>query len=278
MKLALGPVLTIMLSLALFHSGDAMGAAAVTASPSPTAVDPSVNPSASPTSSPTPTDKPSPKPTPTRLPYVTNFDWGQYSLVDASSPWVIVNKLTPLNPKTYQPKTLIEPKLGSAGKNPYSMRLARPAANALVRMARAMKADGAGTLVLQSGYRSYATQKYVHARQVARFGKAKGEALAARPGFSEHQTGLAADVAAVGQKCVIQVCFAKTKAGKWLAANAFKYGFVMRYQDGQTETTGYQFEPWHFRFVGVALATEVRYQHMRSLEQFWELPAAPNYQ
>jgi D-alanyl-D-alanine carboxypeptidase len=104
-----------------------------------------------------------------------------------------------------------------------------------------------------------------------------GEALAARPGYSEHQTGLAADVSASGQGCVIQVCFAKTKAGKWLAANAWQYGFILRYPDGQTKTTGYQFEPWHFRYVGVQLATEMKSQNITVLEKFWNLPAAPAY-
>ena len=147
----------------------------------------------------------------------------------------------------------------------------------MLRMARAMKTAGAGTLVLQSAYRSFASQTAVHARQVARLGKAKGEALAARPGFSEHQTGLAADVAAVSQGCVIQICFAKTKAGSWLASNAYLYGFILRYPKGQTAITGYQFEPWHFRFVGVSLAGQMHRDGIKTLESFWKLPAAPAY-
>ena len=70
---------------------------------------------------------------------------------------------------------------------------------------------------------------------------------------------------------------AKTKAGKWLAANAWQYGFILRYPDGQTATTGYQFEPWHFRYVGVELATEMKSQNITVLEKFWKLPAAPSY-
>ena len=144
-------------------------------------------------------------------------------------------------------------------------------------MKAGMKKAGAGTLILNSGYRSYQTQVVVHSNQVSRLGLKAGEALAARPGHSEHQTGLAADVSASGQGCAIQVCFAKTKAGKWLAANAWQYGFVLRYPNGQTKITGYQFEPWHFRYVGVELATEMKSLNVSVLEKFWNLPAAPSY-
>ena len=195
------------------------------------------------------------------------FNPGAYSLTKANSLWVVANKQRPLNPITYKPT------LGYFK----GVALAKVAATALTQMAAGMAKDKAGTLLLNSGYRSYDTQKIVHARQVSRLGLKAGEALAARPGYSEHQTGLAADVSASGQGCVIQVCFAKTKAGKWLAANAWQYGFILRYPDGQTKVTGYQFEPWHFRFVGVQLATEMKSQNISVLEKFWQLPAAPSY-
>lgn len=184
---------------------------------------------------------------------------------EASSIWVVVNKQRPLNPITYTPA-----KFGSVN-------LAKPAADAFLKMKSGMKQAGVGTLILNSGFRSYNTQVGVHKKQVARYGLKAGEALAARPGYSEHQTGLAADVSALGQGCTIQVCFAKTKGGKWLAANSWKYGFILRYPDGQTATTGYQFEPWHFRYVGVELATEMKTQGVTVLEKFWQLPAAPSY-
>lgn len=195
------------------------------------------------------------------------FNPTAYTLTKASSLWVVANKQRPLNPITYKPS------LGYFKGVP----LAKATAKALTQMAAGMAKDKAGTLLLNSGYRSYETQKIVHARQVSRLGLKAGEALAARPGYSEHQTGLAADVSASGQGCVIQVCFAKTKAGKWLAANAWQYGFILRYPDGQTKVTGYQFEPWHFRYVGVQLATEMKSQNIATLEKFWQLPAAPSY-
>jgi D-alanyl-D-alanine carboxypeptidase len=195
------------------------------------------------------------------------FNPGAYSLTKASSLWVVANKQRPLNPITYKPV------IGYFK----GVQIAKVAAAALSKMAAGMLKDKAGTLNLNSGYRSYDTQVSIHDRQVKRLGLKAGEALAARPGYSEHQTGLAADVSAAGQGCNIQVCFAKTKAGKWLAANAWQYGFILRYPDGQTPTTGYQFEPWHFRYVGVELATEMKSQNITVLEKFWKLPAAPSY-
>lgn len=213
---------------------------------------------------------PVPNPTPTpSTPVVCGvcFNPGAYSLTKASSLWVVANKQRPLNPITYKPE------IGYFK----GVQVAKVTAAALTKMAAGMLKDKAGTLLLNSGYRSYDTQVAVHDRQVKRLGIKAGEALAARPGYSEHQTGLAADVSAAGQGCTIQVCFAKTKAGKWLAANAWQYGFILRYPDGQTATTGYQFEPWHFRFVGVELATEMKSQNITVLEKFWKLPAAPSY-
>jgi D-alanyl-D-alanine carboxypeptidase len=84
-------------------------------------------------------------------------------------------------------------------------------------------------------------------------------------------------VSARGQGCAIYPCFAKTTAGKWLAANAYQYGFVLRYANGQTAMHGYQFEPWHFRYVGVEIATLMKLKRTGVLERFWGLPAAPTY-
>ena len=231
-----------------------------------------------------------PNPSPTAVPVVivapppgetTNyqaFNPNLYSIDQASSPWVVVNKRRPLNPIDYQPANLVRPRFtDGAGVNPNRLQLAKPAAVAMKAMATAMHTAGAGILYLSSTYRSYANQTYVHNREVSRFGLAAGEHLAARPGFSEHQTGLAADVGAVGQGCLVRVCFARTKAGLWLAANAWQFGFILRYPDGATPTTGYQFEPWHFRYVGTELSTEMHNSGVKVLENFWKLPAAPSY-
>ena len=272
-------LLTLIISGALVLAGATSPALAASPSPTPTPTvigDPvgAVGSTASPTPSVTPTpsitDVPITPPDESVAPPVlcgVCFNPGAYSLVKANSLWVVANKQRPLNPITYKP---------SIGYFK-GVQVAKVTAAALTQMAAGMLKAKAGTLLLNSGYRSFETQTVVHDRQVARLGLKAGEALAARPGYSEHQTGLAADVSAAGQGCTIQVCFANTKAGKWLAANAWQYGFILRYPNGQTATTGYQFEPWHFRYVGVDLATEMKSQNVTVLEKFWKLPAAPSY-
>jgi len=232
----------------------------------------SANGSLASAATPTPTISTSSAPTP------GPFNAGLYSTTTASSLWVVVNKRTPLNPLNYKPGNLVSPRFDDgAGLNPNALQLAKPAAKAIKLMATAMRAAGAGVLQLSSTYRSYDTQVYVHDKDVQKFGLVVGENLAARPGYSEHQTGLAADLAAVGQGCTIRVCFATTPAGKWLAANAWQYGFILRYPDGQTAATGYQFEPWHYRYVGTELSTQMHVTGVSVLENFWKLPPAPSY-
>jgi D-alanyl-D-alanine carboxypeptidase len=190
----------------------------------------------------------------------------------ASSYQVVVNKIRPLKPVTYRPSDLVKvPKF-----NPYARIVRRQVSSAIVLLGNDMKAAGQGTLIVQSGYRSYSSQTTIHRAKVRALGKVHGEKLAARPGYSEHQTGLAVDFAARGVS-TLQVSFAKTKAGVWLAANAYRYGFVLRYPAGKTAVTGYSFEPWHFRYVGVQTATAMHDQAVTTLEEFYSLPYAPNY-
>jgi D-alanyl-D-alanine carboxypeptidase len=189
-----------------------------------------------------------------------------------------VNKQRPLEIKKYVPKTLVKPAFASSRtNNPYGLMLAKPAGDAFITLAKAVKKAGAGDLFMQSAYRSYNYQVSVHSSAVARLGLKAGEALAARPGFSEHQTGLAVDVAAIGQGCVIRVCFSKTRAGRYVAKYGYRFGFIVRYPDGEKATTGYQYEPWHLRYVGVGLATEMHNTGVTVLENFWGLDAAPAY-
>lgn len=127
-----------------------------------------------------------------------------------------------------------------------------------------MKADAAKeglNLFIVSGYRSYEYQKNLYNRYVARDGKAEADTYSARPGHSEHQTGLAFDI------CSLETSFENTAEGKWLAANAHKYGFILRYPKGKQQITGYIYEPWHFRYIGVDKATAV-YQSGLCLEEY----------
>lgn len=117
-------------------------------------------------------------------------------------------------------------------------------------MQSAIKQEGL-SIWIKSGYRSYNLQNGIYNRNVNRDGKEKADTYSARPGHSEHQTGLAFDLNSLNTN------FANTAEGKWLNANAYKYGFILRYPSGKEPITGYMYEPWHFRYVGVDLATEL---------------------
>ena len=102
-----------------------------------------------------------------------------------------------------------------------------------------------------SGYRSYTNQKYTYQGWVNKDGQAAADTYSARPGHSEHQSGLAADINGYG------AIFDESKATEWLAKNCYKYGFILRYPEGKQGITGYVYESWHFRYVGVDLATKL---------------------
>lgn len=190
----------------------------------------------------------------------------------ANSTSVVVNKIRPLIPKNYYPSNLVRiPKY-----NPLGRIVKKEVSAAIVKLGDQMKAEGKGTLLVQSGFRSYSSQVKIHSAKVSSLGKDKGERLAARPGHSEHQTGLAVDFAAQGVSTGT-LSFAKTKAGIWLAANSYKFGFILRYPYGKTKITGYSYEPWHFRYVGVEVATAMYDRKISTLEEFYSLPAAPGY-
>jgi D-alanyl-D-alanine carboxypeptidase len=209
---------------------------------------------------------------------VTIFSPPKYSIDEASSIWVVVNKQRQISPLRYVPNNLVFPNFPRPKiQNPFGLQLRSEAALATVDMAAAMKTAGKGTLILNSGFRTYKTQKALYDRTKAARGLAVAEKLSARPGHSEHQLGLAADFSARGQGCVIMVCFGTTEAGIWLAENAHEYGFIVRYQKGYKPITGFQYEPWHFRYVGIELATEMNTRGIKTLEQFWELDSAPDY-
>jgi D-alanyl-D-alanine carboxypeptidase len=209
---------------------------------------------------------------------VTIFDPPKYSIDDADSIWVVVNKQRQISPLRYTPANLVFPDFPRPRiQNPFGLQLRQEAAVATVAMARAMKDEGAGTLILNSGFRTYKNQQGLYNRTRDTRGSAVAEKLSARPGHSEHQLGLAADFSARGQGCVILTCFGNTEAGRWLEQNAYKYGFILRYPKGFRAITGFQYEPWHFRYVGVELATELDVKGIKTLEEFWGLESAPDY-
>lgn len=140
-------------------------------------------------------------------------------------------------------KTYSVPSSYDPGLNP-------EAANAFAKLVKAAKSDGISIWSI-SNYRPYSSQQRIYNGYVSREGKAAADRHSARPGFSEHQTGLAYDVNSLDQN------FGKTKEGIWLAENCYKYGFIIRYQKDKESITGYMYEPWHIRYLGVETATAV---------------------
>lgn len=116
-------------------------------------------------------------------------------------------------------------------------------------------------LTNSSNFRSYDDQVALYKKYVDRDGQAAADAYSARPGFSEHQTGLVIDLNSVDDS------FAGTPEAEWVAKNAHKYGFIVRYPKGKEAVTGYQYEPWHIRYLGVDTATAV-YQSGKTLEEY----------
>ena len=131
---------------------------------------------------------------------------------------------------------------------------------ALNEMIAAASAEGI-SLRMISGFRSYETQNILYNNYVARDGVAEADRYSARPGHSEHQTGLAFDLNSLEQS------FEETREGKWLAENCWKYGFIIRYPKGKESVTGYMYEPWHVRYLGKDVAKAV-YESGLCLEEY----------
>ena len=193
------------------------------------------------------------------------------SINNPSSLNVVVNKKRPLNPIGYVPANL---RLPVGIGNPNGQPLRAEAATALEKMHAAGKKAGYN-YYLMSGYRSYSYQAALYARYVRQDGQARADTYSARPGHSEHQTGLAADI--YEYSSCTGSCFGGSRAGLWLRNNAYKYGFILRYDQGMQHIVGYIYEPWHFRYVGTAVATDMHNRGIRTLEQYYGLPAAPHY-
>lgn len=193
----------------------------------------------------------------------------EYDLLNPSSITFIANKSRPL-PDSYTPTDLVTPGVKlrlSAGAE--QMQFRGVAHDDLKAMFTAASEDGV-TLVFGSGYRSYALQKQFYDSYVARDGVAAADRYSARPGTSEHQTGLSFDATSASQKCHLEICFENTPEGQWLAAHAYEYGFVLRYPNGKESITGYQYEPWHFRYLGIELAATIQSSGL-AVEEFFKL-------
>lgn len=167
---------------------------------------------------------------------------------------MVVNKKHPNDPVDYEPSDLIAVGNGQ--------QLRKEAARAVLLMQQAATAEGAG-IYMGSGYRSYATQASLYASYVAKDGKALADRYSARAGYSEHQTGLVMDFTPIDDR------FDESKQYAWLQTNAHKFGFVLRYPEGKEDVTGYMYEPWHWRYIGVTDATAMKASGKTTLEEYY---------
>ena len=152
----------------------------------------------------------------------------------------------------YVPPDLVRPNVkGTNGE----ILMRQEAARALEALFAGASQEG-HVLVAVSGYRSFGTQRAIYQRKINNSGKKAAQLLVAPPGASEHQLGLAMDIGR-RSSAGLNASFGKSKEGQWVAEHAHRFGFIIRYKAEWTDTTGYAYEPWHLRYVGVDHATEI---------------------
>ncbi|HET8878754.1 MAG TPA: D-alanyl-D-alanine carboxypeptidase family protein [Arthrobacter sp.] len=263
-------------------SGTAVPPTATNLSPAPAESTPSAATSPSSTAAPVPdgstppaTPAASPSPSVTPGSPAATAPGARHSLTDPASPWVLVNKHRPLSPATFVPPDLVQPAVRLAVTGEASL-LNSTTAAAAERMFADAASAGVG-MTLASGYRSYLTQTATYNSYVNSQGRAGADTASARPGHSEHQTGWAFDIGDGGGACSFQPCFADQPAAGWAKANAHRFGFVVRYPWMYHEITGYYYESWHLRYIGVEAATDMHTKGVATLEEYFGLEAAPGY-
>lgn len=206
-----------------------------------------------------------------------NFDLKNYSKVgvESCSTKVLVNKYTPLEKSTVN-DDLVNIDSKKIVLENQGLKLKPSTAKALYSMLDSARKEGVKGFVLNSAYRSEASQKEIFNYNLSVFGKKsktykealeKTRLLVAMPGFSEHETGLAVDLFSInGQH---RNDFEGTKEQIWLNSNAYKYGFILRYDSKKTNITGATYEPWHFRYTEIPLSTYLFSENL-CLEEFYQ--------
>ena len=180
----------------------------------------------------------------------------QSLLTRPTGKWILVNKTNPID-LSYAPSDLVLPAVAyRTDKAREEVMVRRVVAEPLQSMFAAAEKENI-KLMIGSAYRSATLQETYFNSYVKSSGVAEAEKYSAHPGTSEHQLGLAVDLTTTDRACYLTECFESTAAGAWLAAHAHEYGFILRYPKGKSDITGYNYEPWHFRYIGVVPATAV---------------------
>lgn len=178
---------------------------------------------------------------------------------------ILVNKQHPID-QAYKPEDLEKIKYFVSDRSETTRYMRAEAAEAFHQMVERAARDGI-VLKMTTAYRTYAFQKILFDNYVAKEGEEAANKYSARPGQSEHQTGLAVDVSSPSVDYQLSNDYDKMEEGKWLADHAHRFGFIIRFPKGKADITGYQYEPWHIRYVGLTAAKEI-YEQRLTLEEF----------
>ncbi|MFL2123704.1 D-alanyl-D-alanine carboxypeptidase family protein [Marinilactibacillus psychrotolerans] len=176
-------------------------------------------------------------------------------ILDDSNILKLVNKKYSLS-EDYIPEDLVNLEVPTVLENAEVNQLSKEAADALKEMIDYAKEENIDILA-RSGYRSYKTQVQLFDNYVANHGEEAANQFSARPGESEHQTGLSIDVTSESVSYQLSESFGETIEGVWIKENAHKFGFIIRYPEGKEEIAGYQYEPWHLRYIGNDMAQNI---------------------
>ena len=173
---------------------------------------------------------------------------------------ILVNKHIYL-PENYIPNNLVKLNTDYANSDRYLVDIAK---ESLEKMINDIKKENL-TIRVISAYRSYNYQKDLYNNYVKKDGTLKADTYSARPGYSEHQTGLVIDI---DNGTTYYEDFDKTEEYKWMLENSYKYGFILRYPKGKEEITRYNYESWHYRYVGVKIATYLK-EHNLTFDEYY---------
>lgn len=195
--------------------------------------------------------------------YAKVYDESSITPTNTSGIDMLVNKFNYLD-SHYVPSDLGEVSIRYAASG---VQLSQEAASALASMSDAYAALGyPNGFFVSSGYRDYASQESIYNSYVSANGQEAADAYATKPGFSEHQTGLALDLASTdtGKE------FKDTNEFVWVSSNCMEYGFILRFPENKETITHIDYEPWHYRYVGVELAKKI-YESKMTFDEYYEL-------
>jgi len=200
----------------------------------------------------------------------TNTESNEKKLInDTDDILIVINKKRYLA-ADYKPNDLVIPNVRFSFDGEHEKKyMKQEAATALEELFNQANGEGIHLFAI-SGYRSYSTQERLFNNYSDKHGEEEANKFSARPGESEHQTGLAMDVSSQSAGFGLVDEFGHTEEGKWVRDNAHKFGFIIRYLKDKTDITGYNYEPWHIRYVGKDVAENI-YSNGSTLEEYFGL-------